>query len=254
MTGTLEDLEVAAALAEEIYRRNAKDQPIQLGDIANSKDDSDVVRPPSLTKDPSGFYYDDATGFVGQVVDANGKIFVVFRGTDLGSLTDFDSGDIDADGSLAAGTTARSQLDDALALTRAAIAAAGGDASKVVVTGQSLGGGLAGLVSGLLNVKSYLFDPAPFANQFNVIAGAQALVDSGLTSPDDPFTLSNGVSVPGSILGGDESALRSFLAQQLGLLPPLDQSNPQINAVISERATLLGFGVGVEFLRASDML
>jgi hypothetical protein len=36
--------------------------------------------------------------------------------------------------------------------------------------GQSLGGGLAGIVSAQLNVKSYFFDPAPFVNQIRVQA------------------------------------------------------------------------------------
>jgi hypothetical protein len=135
MAGTLDDLEVAAALAEEIYRRNSQDQPIALGDVAtNSKNDPNVVAPTSLTP-KDGFYYDDATGFVGQVVDANGKIFVVLRGTDFeGGLTgvDFTDGNLP----LALGTFNNTQLDDAIALTKAAIEAANG--KTVVVTGHSL--------------------------------------------------------------------------------------------------------------------
>jgi hypothetical protein len=94
MTESLSDLQVAAALSEMIYRRNAADQAIAFTNIPTSGNDPSVIRPPSLVKDPSGFYYDDATGFVGQVVDANDKIFVVFRGTDFeGGLTSRSSGD-----------------------------------------------------------------------------------------------------------------------------------------------------------------
>jgi hypothetical protein len=123
MTESLSDLQVAAALSEMIYRRNAADQAIAFTNIPTSGNDPSVIRPPSLVKDPSGFYYDDATGFVGQVVDANDKIFVVFRGTDFeGGLTgvDFTDGNLP----LALGTFNNAQLDDAIALTKAAIAAA----------------------------------------------------------------------------------------------------------------------------------
>ena len=49
MAVELDDLQVAAALAEMIYRRNEADQPIDLGQIG-ATDDPDVVRPESLTK------------------------------------------------------------------------------------------------------------------------------------------------------------------------------------------------------------
>jgi hypothetical protein len=139
MAATLSDLEVAAALAELIYRRNSKDLPVTLGPLGDivGKNDPDIVKPLSLTKN-DGFYYDDAIGFVGQVVDANDKIFVVFRGTDFeGGLTgvDFTDGNVP----LALGTFDNTQLDDAIALTKAAMATG----KTVIVTGHSLGGGLA---------------------------------------------------------------------------------------------------------------
>ncbi len=88
------------------------------------------------------------------VNDPSGTIYVVFRGTDSG-LTDFTQ----ANSPLGFGTFARTQLDDAIALTKAAIAANGGNTANIVVTGHSLGGGLAGLVSAALGLQSYLFDP-----------------------------------------------------------------------------------------------
>jgi predicted esterase YcpF (UPF0227 family) len=109
----------------------------------------------------------------------------VLRGTDFGTIFNvsleqqtifgFDKEDLLNDALLGAGTTLPSQFDDALALTQAVIDQLGGDRSKVVVVGQSLGGGLAGLVSGVLNVESYIFDPAPFQNQFRFLAAEDAI-------------------------------------------------------------------------------
>jgi hypothetical protein len=112
----------------------------------------------------------------------DGTIYVVFRGTDffgnpalvIPSELDYTDGNIP----LALGTPSNTQLEDAMALTQAAIAAAGG--KPVVVTGHSLGGGLAGLVSGLLGLKSYLFDPMPFANSLKPAAALFAWTDNGL--------------------------------------------------------------------------
>jgi len=138
-----------------------------------------------------GYYYNDTTGFVGRVVEANGKIFVVFRGTDLaGSLSDIvsaklgfqktpgvvDIKDYDyANIALGWGTTGTSQLNDALALTRAAEAVAQQTGKQVVVAGQSLGGGLAGLVSVIEGIKGYGIAPAPFQNQLDVEARLLAM-------------------------------------------------------------------------------
>jgi hypothetical protein len=91
MAGNLTDQQVGAALADMIYRFNALDQPIDLADIGSEGSVTDF----KLDETPNGltpvdnFYYDNNTGFVGRVVQANGKIFVVFRGLDLaGSVFD----------------------------------------------------------------------------------------------------------------------------------------------------------------------
>jgi len=106
--------------------------------------------------------------------DAN---FPLALGTTAGTL-------LDANLQPVAPSQAATQLDDALALTQAAIASAGG--LPVVVVGQSLGGGLAGLVSAILNLPSYLIDPAPFANQLTVLATEAAFAKNGVPLID-PF-------------------------------------------------------------------
>ena len=180
------------------------------------------------------FYYAN-DGFVASVVkdEVADKYVVVFRGTDsaasittallvgvlqatnlLNALPSWlhaklqavtDENDVETNTLLGYGSSGPNigtsgiqgpgQLGDALALTQAVIAAAGGDASKVTVVGQSLGGGIAGLVSAFLNVKSYLFDPAPFDNQilWQSYVDAKAVVDALFPAiASDNVTLSPG--------------------------------------------------------------
>jgi len=85
--------QLAAALAEEIYRRNTLDQPVTLAALG--------VEAKTLTNTPDGltpsggFYYSER-GFVGQVVEKNGTYYVIFRGTDL--TESFLNGALDAAG------------------------------------------------------------------------------------------------------------------------------------------------------------
>jgi len=164
---TLSSLQVAAALAEMVYRRAEQDQALQLSDIDQNAQDLPMgdLASQGLTK-VDNYYYDDNTGFVGRVVTVGDTVYVVFRGTDYQSLLTYTGPDyVDGNYPLGQGTTSgtqlsydsansalsvvspsqpATQLDDALALTNAAIASAAG--KNVVVVGQSLGGGLAGLV------------------------------------------------------------------------------------------------------------
>lgn len=71
------------------------------------------------------------------------------------------------------------QLADALALFEAAQSIAAG--REIIVTGQSLGGGLAGLVSAIKGVTAYAFAPAPFQNQLEYEATYAALALEGIT-------------------------------------------------------------------------
>jgi hypothetical protein len=133
MMDDLTQLQYAAALAEMVYRRSQDDQRLDITQTGGTIPGEDVsltdankqpLFPPSLTLDPgTGYYYDDSTGFVGRVVrNPDGTIYVVFRGTDSG-LTDF----AQANFPLGFGTFGPTQLDDAIALTKAAIAANGGN-------------------------------------------------------------------------------------------------------------------------------
>lgn len=193
------DLHIAAALAEQSYRRADADQQIQNEDIGASNVSLTAPMGGVQRDDITGFYYNNATGFVGRVVIANGKVFVAFRGTDMaGGISDLiaakvgfertsaiDVKDFDcANSPLCFGTSSASQLDDALALTRAAKTFAASEGMELVVAGQSLGGGLAGLVSAIENVKSYLLAPAPFQNQLEIQATLFALEKNGVPLAD----------------------------------------------------------------------
>ncbi len=195
---SLTQLQLAAALAEQVYNRNSDDDPITIGQLGLS-----VAllqqRPTGLTLN-GGLYY-SPRGFAGEVVTDGSTVYVVFRGTDLS--TSFSTAFADAAGAsqtapsaeggkvdvgdavndilLGEGFSGQSQLTDALALTDAAqtYAKANGN-MKVVVVGQSLGGGLASLVSAITGVQGYAIDPAPFENQLYVAAQEQALVQAGI--------------------------------------------------------------------------
>ena len=147
------------------------------------------------------FYYNDATGFVGHVAQVGNKIYVSYRGTDLaggmgtalgaaleakikvgwGDSDYVDHRDFDTNVRLGSGTTLPSQLDDALVLYDMAAryaaqqeSSAPGTTFQVIVSGQSLGGGLSGLVSGITGAEGYGIDSAPFLNQFRALAITQA--------------------------------------------------------------------------------
>ena len=68
----MSDIQIAAALAEQVYRHAAGDQAIgdvQIGVTGVSGLSATGV---SLTEDEtSAYYYDNVTGFVGRVVEAN---------------------------------------------------------------------------------------------------------------------------------------------------------------------------------------
>ena len=190
----MSDTQVAAALAEEVYRRGGADQPLSLANInakfGTSLQGSDLVTTAALNiagvamqQGSEGFVYSIVnSGFVAQVLqDVDGNITIVFRGTDWGPdgivpYSGVESGDRNTDLALGFGSATNTQIKEAIALTKAAIDRAQLDGTTVTVVGQSLGGGLAGIVSAQLNVKSYLFDPAPFDNQIRVQA-AEVVTD-----------------------------------------------------------------------------
>jgi fermentation-respiration switch protein FrsA (DUF1100 family) len=204
-----------AALSEHIYRRNETlDQAIKLKDITGTTNPLPVALPSGFNlQSDNGYIYSNsggASGFVAMVNFINGKYVVTFRGTDS-NLTaiksvqeafingntpapptgsnlyqgQLDYGDAYTSRNLASGTTAVTQWDAAKALVQSVIDLAG-DKTKVVVTGQSMGGGLAGLASAYFGIEGDVFAPAPYKAQLNIEAmrlGMAAFVAARQTDP-----------------------------------------------------------------------
>lgn len=210
----LSGIELAAALAEEIYRRADGDNPIDVvGDLGATpidmrpflEDASGLHFNSNATPENQDYYFYSSKGFVGRVVEKDGVVYVVFRGTDEassfpvgfgkmvynGGLSNptvkdpseyiSDLGDWSSNYHLGKGTLQATQLDDALALTQAAKAYAQQNGLAVQVVGQSLGGGLAGLVATLEDIPGYVIAPAPFDNQIKVEATLNVLKEFGIT-------------------------------------------------------------------------
>jgi hypothetical protein len=204
----LTGIQLAAALAEHVYRRGIDDNPITLSDlqVTAAPVDGDVAGLTPSSSAEQTFYY-SSRGFVGEVVKKDGVFYVVIRGTDSSenfsdglrkvglsknqTLVDTehksDLGDWVNNILLGFGTEVQTQLDDALALTRAVEAQAGG--AQVVVVGQSLGGGLAGLVSAIEGIKGYAIAPAPFKAQLSIEAQKYAVQQGNLTHLDLPIDI-----------------------------------------------------------------
>ncbi|MCS3761248.1 calcium-binding protein [Bradyrhizobium centrosematis] len=196
-----------AALSEHIYRRNETlDQSIKLSDITGGDSRPfQFVLPSSLNylTNENGYIYSGSggtTGFAAMVNFVNGKYVVTIRGTDS-ALTAYqsilqgilngsaptptfpslvqgklDNGDAYTSRMLGWGTGAVTQWDATKGLVEYVIQTfAHGDASQVVVTGQSMGGGLAGLASAYFGVQGYVFAPAPYGAQLDVEAMRDAM-------------------------------------------------------------------------------
>src|SRR5262249_6623251 len=140
-----------------------------------------------------------------------------FNQTALDSSRKSDIGDWVNNLNLARGwwTFEQTQLDDALALTRAAKAYAAATLQHIVVVGQSLGGGLAGLVSAIENVETYAISPAPLYNQLRVEAEKFAILNpqtslGPLNISIDPAWAEQGVFFP-DFLGSSDANQRAIL-------------------------------------------
>ncbi|MCS4089861.1 hypothetical protein [Rhizobium sp. BK176] len=208
MTLALTEVQLTAALAEEVYRRST-DGANGTDDVGITLAELNVSSVTSLSADGLvrddrglGLYYAD-NGFCGQVVEAENTVYVIFRGTDAassfkwgsyqalvnGSISDqtaqssdhtFDLGDLYTDVALGKGSVGFTQLDYALSLAQKAVEFADATGKTVKVVGQSLGGGLAGLVGAVMDLKSFLVAPAPFQAQLNIEATFKALAEYGI--------------------------------------------------------------------------
>jgi|GEM_PF-4734291 len=186
-----------AALSESVYRRDHRDQAIDLEDIDGVSELIDLDEPSlnaigleldtTTTGHGHGYVYDPTNGFAAYVVELGGQTVIAFRGTDfdaqisLGSIGDLfspqyrDLGDVVSNGKLGFGTYdidpsggTRTQWQSAKALIELLMAPPFDNTnSDIVVTGHSLGGGLAGLSAMTYGFDSYLFGPAPFKAQLD---------------------------------------------------------------------------------------
>ncbi|WP_420970809.1 calcium-binding protein [Bradyrhizobium sp. B120] len=267
-TNNLDPIAFAAALAEIVYHRATQDRPLAYGDLGAAAIPLETT-PVGLKASDDGTSFYSPRGFVGQVVAKDNVLYVVIRGTDLsasfvdgfkaglfGGLNQtapfqdpgqqIDPGDIADDLLLGVGTTRQTQLDDALALTEAVKQLAATQGKQVIVVGQSLGGGLAGLVSAIENVKGYVFDPAPFENQLYIVAELRALAGSGLNLGQIPSTsfIDNPLSLPIPTDSTLLAAAATLAAEIVGLLP-----FGKLAVIASQAAYLLGLGNS-----ASDIL
>ncbi len=238
-----------AALSEQVYNRDGTDQAFTDQDLFGSGNAGfSGVDVAGLIKTDDGYYYNKDTsdpgdlgnGFAARVVKQGEKYIITFRGTDLaGELIDIAAGqlgwtdetpgtsvvdnrDFDTNFALGAGEFGPTQLDDALRLVDAILAQEGVGPEDVVVTGQSLGGGLAGLVTALRGVEGHAFAPAPFKKQLNIEAQKAAV---------------HFVSETSTTLGGFAEAFNTdffnlTIEEQAAVLATLDQGDPVIpNAV-----------------------
>ena len=117
-------------------------------------------------------------------IDQPFENFTVSRDAD-GHVTErlVDAGDIYTNGLLGQGTYQETQYDDARAMFDVVNDHLTTDGQEVVLTGQSLGGGLAALVSAEKGVESHTFGMAPFQRQFEIIGQRNAVSDL-LTDPE----------------------------------------------------------------------
>jgi hypothetical protein len=87
-------IQLAMAFSEQVYRRANTEQ--QLGSQKKEQGYEELGVEPVMVNEQAkweitgtgrtyneGFYYNNETGFVGQIINANGQTFVVFRGSDL---------------------------------------------------------------------------------------------------------------------------------------------------------------------------
>jgi hypothetical protein len=211
------NLEIYSALADMVYHRsdvlNSADQPITLPEISPglspvkaidlSTSQMTSLQNAGLQVADDGYVYNPSNGFVGMIVRQGSKYVVVFRGTDAGNATfpdvawsivngsapssHIDNLDMLQNKAMGSGTyDPASQAANALALADIAIQLAGG-VSNVVVTGQSLGGGLAGIVGAVTGADAYLVSPAPFQSQIEKQADLAAYNASVVSGPTNPY-------------------------------------------------------------------
>lgn len=226
--------------------------------------EAEIVRDSSVLTDESG-RQDIANDFYAIAYDWNGETVISYRGTDnLGAdaLSGYAVGAGIGDGVVAPQADLAIEFYESLSGQDAFSANTPDD---IVLTGHSLGGGLAGLVSTISGVEAIGFDYMPFA-----VAGLELALDNLLEEQGDISFLNLrselSVGIDGGLLGGildileeaDRQAKNTPEAYEaLGLhVPNLDSFRGEF--VEGELLTLvrdgtlqaLGAGLGVFFGRA----
>jgi hypothetical protein len=239
---TVTGIALYAALCSDVYHHNDIDQWINLKDIDGTLLPGNALNAPDVaanlvlagfTAAPDGFYY-TPNGFGARLVLDGDKYIIVYRGTDFDTLkwpevkaslnasflnreaatgynppsTDKnDIGDIVADVQIGGGAWHKDdQAQDAIKFAQTVLGFVS-DPSKVIVTGQSLGGGLAGIVSAKFAIKSYVFDPAPFARYINVMAEEAAFKQ-----------MRSNQTLPSAVSEADIAAYLTFHSQSIETL------------------------------------
>lgn len=203
MTTTYANAWIYAAFSEHIYRRDrGDDQSIRFEDLNeigrnvtfNELNADQVAAVNRFSSKENGEFYDQRlyihenryiyseSGFQATIAEVDDKWVITFRGSDtvgspLDPRGDRNEGDWVTNAALGLGgyrgsSSTLTYLEQVLLVTQMVVedpAFAGGVADDVVVTGQSLGAGLAGLAAYFAGVDAVLFAAAPFAKSMDDI-------------------------------------------------------------------------------------
>ncbi|MEM5494468.1 calcium-binding protein [Hoeflea sp. AS16] len=166
-----------------------------------------------------------AAGFYAVAYQWNGETVISYRGTDGG--WDYLKGWL-----IGAGLTSDwTQADEALAFYEAVTGQAytAGPAANTIVTGHSLGGGLAGLVSALTGTQGYGFDHMPFG-----IAALGVTLTDSVENPPLDFSNFNAIAITNEILESvRDGSVQSYAGQVLAAISAI-VGQPALAAALRE--------------------
>ena len=177
---TMQDV-IAAIFAMDAYNQGYSPGMTLRND--QSIDGADIVTDSSRALGNSA---DDAS-FYSIAYSLDGETFIAYRGTQLSSVSSA-LGDVLNGWTISGGYSAASQAQFALQFYKDIVTATGGDFNDILLTGHSLGGGLAGFVADVEGARADIFDNIPFGSAVLAEAGTYAQ-SQGLS-----LTLSNALS------------------------------------------------------------
>lgn len=128
---------------------------------------------------------DDSHGFFAISYSSNDTIIVSFRGTNPNNSLDL-LNDITHGWTLGGGNFAAQQARHATAFLKTIALDPDNQGKEIVLTGHSLGGGLAGYLSALYGFKAIAFDPMPWKGAATNIADFYSMAPvENPTTPQD---------------------------------------------------------------------